>query len=112
LQVAIIWGDYALTAERVGMALSHHEQSEIRRIAAELDAGCYDFRWPNQQAQKPSRRQRVISAGLLVLGALIMTCAVLIPRRITAGMPVGTIAGYLIMLVAARLWCRPPFLRW
>jgi hypothetical protein len=92
------------------MALSHHEQRALERIAVELHAD--DPRLAAALAHdgwtKTRRRQRLAAAALFIAGMAMLACAIFVPPSIAGGIFAVSVLGYLVMFGAALMWCKGP----
>jgi hypothetical protein len=95
------------------MALSHHEQQELNRIAVTLHAEdprlarTFDHDWTATRT-----RQRVLAVVVFVAGIVAQSTAVFIPHGITiAGVFAVCVLAYVAMFFAAFSFCKVPFRR-
>jgi peptidoglycan/LPS O-acetylase OafA/YrhL len=92
------------------MALSHHEQRALERIAVELYTE--DPRLVAALAYNgwafAKWRQRIAAFVMFMAGMAMLACAILIPRSIPGGVFVVSVLGYMVMFCAALRWCNAP----
>jgi hypothetical protein len=91
------------------VALSHHEQQVLSRIAADLYADN-----PTLARQLsgdiggagPTRWRRSYAVVAFVIGLVTMTSAIFVPHRGTVvGILAASVLAYLVMFTAALAWC-------
>lgn len=91
------------------MALSHHEQRALERIAADLHA---EDHWLAStlahDGWTATRWQRLAAAVMFMVGMAMLASAIFVPRFIPFGILTVSILGYLVMFNAALRWFKGP----
>ncbi|MCP2169556.1 DUF3040 domain-containing protein [Goodfellowiella coeruleoviolacea] len=85
------------------MPLSEHEQRLLDEIERALYAEDPKFAstFKGARARRPSRRRRVQGIALFVVGIALLVLGVMLPAP--AGIPVVSVAGFLLMFVGSLL---------
>ena len=94
------------------MALSHHEQRALERIATDLHA---DDPWLASalahDGRIGTRWQRLAAAVMFMVGMAMLASAIFVPRFIPGGILTVSILGYLVMFDSALRWFKGPLQR-